>query len=362
MNKKQKFNYRLYLTGYVFGILLITLLISSILLYLLNLNFTLGISTPVFFWIVLVSVVLGTSLTAFFSSKILAPITRLNRAMEQVADGDFSVRLETSSILEDVRTTYQKFNLMTRQLGATELLQSDFMSNVSHEVKTPVNAIEGYAMLLEDPAQTPEEQEECIRKILLNTRRLSDLVGNILLLSKVDNQAISHDEPVFRLDEQIRQAILLLEPKWTAKDIQFDVELDPVALRGNESLLLHVWTNLIDNAVKFDPPGGTVRLRLTADPHQAEFQIEDNGCGIPPEAQAHVFDRFYQADNSHRGEGSGLGLALVKRIVAFCGGSIGLDSRVGCGSRFTVTLPLQKSGRADLGGEVSENQQKLKLR
>lgn len=342
MNKKQKFNYRLYFIGYIFGILLITLLVSGILIYLLNLSFTHGISIPVIFWMLLVSVVLGTSLTAFLSNKILAPITRLNSAMGQVAAGDFSVRLESSSIIEDVRATYENFNLMVRELNATELLQSDFISNVSHEIKTPINAIEGYAMLLQDQSQTPEEQQECIQKILLNTRRLADLVGNILLLSKVDNQAIPADETVFRLDEQIRQAILLLEPKWTAKNIPFDVDLEPVTFRGSESLLLHVWTNLIDNAVKFNPEGGPIRLRLSADAQKAVFLIEDHGTGISEEAQPHIFDRFYQADSSHRSEGNGLGLALVKRIVTFCGGTIRLESRLGEGSRFTVTLPLRK--------------------
>lgn len=342
MNKKQKFNYRLYFIGYVFGILFITLLVSGILIYLLNLSLPHGISFPVIFWMLLVSVVLGTSITAFLSDKILAPITRLNSAMGQVAEGDFTVRLESSSIIEDVRATYENFNLMVRELNATEMLQNDFISNVSHEIKTPINAIEGYAMLLQDQSQTPEEQQECVHKILFNTRRLSDLVGNILLLSKVDNQAIPKEGTVFRLDEQIRQAILLLEPKWTAKNIQFDVDLEPVAFRGSESLLLHVWTNLIDNAVKFDPEGGLVRLRLSGDVQQVTFLIEDNGAGISDAAQLHVFDRFYQADSSHRSEGNGLGLALVQRILTFCGGSIRLESRPGIGSRFTVTLPVRK--------------------
>lgn len=343
MTGKRRFNFRLYFTGNVFGILLITLAVSGAVIYLLDLSFPEGISVPMIFWMLLVSVVLGTSITGFLSSKILSPITRLNQAMGKVAAGDFTVRLENTSIIDDVRVTYDNFNTMVRELNATEMLQSDFISSVSHEFKTPLAAIEGYATLLEDPSQSPQEQRECVERILFNTRRLTELTGNVLLLSKVDNQAIPAETKSFRLDEQIRQAILLLEPRWQERETEFDVELESVTWRGNESLLLHVWTNLIGNAVKFGPRGGTVKLTLQSTPAGAVFTVADQGPGIAPEAMAHIFDRFYQGDTSHRSEGNGLGLALVRRILDFCGGTVAVSSVPGEGSVFTVTLP--RAGR-----------------
>jgi signal transduction histidine kinase len=287
----------------------------------------------------LVSVVLGTSATAFLSAKILSPVTRLNRAMERVAAGDFSVRLESTSIIEDVRATYQNFNTMVQELNATEMLQSDFISSVSHEFKTPLAAIEGYAALLQDPTLPEAERAEYVERILFSTRRLTELTGNVLLLSKVDNQAIPVQTESFRLDEQIRQALLLLEPKWQEKDIGFDVELEPICWRGIQPLMLHVWTNLIGNAVKFVSHGGSVALCLTKEPDGPVFTVSDDGPGIAPETLPHIFDRFYQGDTSHRSEGSGLGLALVRRILDFCGGTVSVESAPGAGSRFTVTLP-----------------------
>lgn len=338
MRRKKELNLRLYFIGYVFATLCVTLAASWAFSLLLNHLVSPDFVIPTFVWVLLFSVIFGTAATAFFSKLILSPITRLSDAMSRVAAGDFSVRLQSSSKIAEMRETYTNFNLMTQELAATEMLQSDFVSNVSHEFKTPINAIEGYAMLLQDRHQTPEEQTEYVEKILSNTRRLSELVGNILLLSKVDNQAIQAGKKQYRLDEQVRQAILALEQKWVEKDIEFDVDMEPVLYYGNESLMLHVWTNLIDNAVKFDPVGGIVRIRLAQESGLIRFEIEDNGLGIPADKQKHIFDRFYQADNSHKAEGNGLGLALVKRILDTCGGEIRVQSSPGCGTKFFVAL------------------------
>ena len=289
-------------------------------------------------WVLIFSIILSCVLGLLLSLLFFTPIARLSRAMRRVGQGDFSIQLENNERIREVREIYDNFNLMTRELKATEIIQTDFVSNVSHEFKTPINAIEGYAMLLQDGQQS-QKQELYVKKILLNTRRLSELVGNILLLSKVDNQAIDTNLTLYRLDEQIRQAIVLLEPKWSEKDIDFDVDLETVEYAGNESMMLHVWINLIDNAVKYNPHGGLLRLRLRRAEKRLVFTIEDSGPGIPEESQQHIFDKFYQIDSSHTAAGNGLGLALVKRVLDVHGGTVTVENLPGSGCRFTVLLP-----------------------
>ncbi len=312
--------------------------VVAILLSLLLEN-VLEVQLPPVLWVLVFSAILSCVLGFFLSSLFFTPIARLSRAMRDVGGGDFSIRMESPSYIREVRDIYDNFNLMTRELEATEIIQSDFVSNVSHEFKTPINAIEGYAMLLQDGQQS-EEQALYVKKILLNTQRLSELVGNILLLSKVDHQAINGNTIRYRLDEQIRSAILLLEAKWTEREIEFDVELESAEYTGNESMMLHVWVNLIDNAIKYGPHGGLITLRLRANGTQAVFTIEDCGPGIPEDQQQHIFDKFYQVDSSHTAEGNGLGLALAKRVLDVCGGSIAVENLPETGCRFTVTLPL----------------------
>ena len=295
---------------------------------------------PIFVWAILFSVVVGGVITNYITHSFIDPITRLGAAMKEVADGNFQITAQCSSKLKEVNDIYASFNLMVQELAATETLQTDFISSVSHEFKTPINAIEGYASLLQDHQQSTEEQQIYIEKILYNTHRLSALTGNILLLSKINNQTIKPQRTGFRLDEQIRQAIVALEQKWTAKDIDFDVELDKIQYSGYESLLSHVWSNLIDNAIKFDPQGGMVALRLRQSGDCAVFTIDDNGPGVPPQEQERIFHKFYQVDNSREVSGNGLGLALVRQIVSFSGGTVAVENLPEAGCRFTVTLPL----------------------
>lgn len=298
------------------------------------------LSIPIFVWAILFSIVVGGAITKFITRFFIDPITQLGKAMKEVADGNFQVTAQCRSRLKDVNDIYDSFNLMVKELAATETLQTDFISNVSHEFKTPINAIEGYASLLQDHQQSQDEQDAYIEKILFNTHRLSTLTGNILLLSKINNQSIHPQRTVFRLDEQVRQAIVALEQKWTEKDIDFDVELDKISYSGYESLLLHVWSNLIDNAIKFDPQGGMITLRLRQVEGTAVFTIDDNGPGVAPEEQERIFHKFYQSDNSHVMDGNGLGLPLVKKIVEFSGGTVTLENLPEAGCRFTVRLPL----------------------
>ncbi len=334
-------NLRLYFIVCIFAILCVTLGVSALLTLLLEWLTNTHFTVPTIVWMVLFSVVLGGGLSIIMSRFFLRPVTRLGRAMERVAAGDFTVRLDNPGALGEMRDSYAHFNTMTRALAATETLQSDFISNVSHEFKTPINAIEGYAMLMQDAGNDPALQREYADKILLSTRRLSELVNNILLLSKVDNQTMPLEKHPYRLDEQLRRAILLLERKWTQKQIEWDVDMDEATYTGNESLMLHVWVNLLDNAIKFDPVGGEIRLRLHCESTCIRITVSDNGPGIPKDQQSAIFERFYQADGSHKSEGNGLGLALARRIVRMCGGEISVSSEPGKGSCFTVELPRE---------------------
>lgn len=288
--------------------------------------------------LILLSLFLSTALTWLLSRMFFNPIKRLTKAMAQVAKGDFSVRLDGKSTAPEVQDIYAGFNLMAKELGNTEILQTDFVSNASHEFKTPLNAIEGYSTLLQNSDTLSDQQREYVEKIIFNTKRLSSLTGSILLLSKIENQTIPTNRSRFRLDEQIRQSILALEAAWEPKDIEFDVDLDEISYYGNEMLLHHVWDNLISNAIKFNPVGGCVTIRLSKEKGQLCCTVADSGPGIPEEAAAHIFDKFYQADSSHREQGNGLGLALVKRILALEGGTVTAQNLPQGGCQFTIIL------------------------
>lgn len=293
---------------------------------------------PLIIQTVLLSLVVIGVATRFLSRIFFDPIKQIRNAMQKVADGDFSVRLNTTTkVSKEMREVYAGFNLMMDELSATEILQTDFVSNVSHEFKTPINAIEGYTTLLQDCENLNADQKEYVEKILFNTGRLSTLVGNILLLSKIENQSIRTNKTRFRLDEQIRQSIVALEPRWSEKDIEIDAELESIEYTGSENLLHHVWDNIIGNAVKFDPVGGSVRIGLEKKDGLIIFTVEDNGPGLSPTSQKHLFEKFYQEDSSHKQEGNGLGLALVKRILSIEKGDIYAENIDG-GCRFTVKL------------------------
>lgn len=296
---------------------------------------------PIFVWAMVFSGTIGVAVTNHMTKMLIDPIAKLRSAMREVADGDFKVEAKCESRIQDVQDIYDSFNSMVRELSTTETLQTDFISDVSHEFKTPINAIEGYASLLEGEP-SPEEQRAYVEKILFNTRRLSALTGNILLLSKLSNQSILPQKTQFRLDEQIRQAIVALEQMWSEKELGFEVELAETPFFGYESLLPHVWTNLIGNAVKFSPKGGEIRIKMMRTEGAVVFTIEDDGPGIVPGDEEHIFTKFYQCESSHGMEGNGLGLALVRQIVEMSGGSVDVQNLEAGGCRFTVRLPLEQ--------------------
>lgn len=293
---------------------------------------------PLLLYLVAISLLVGILVTGFLSRLFFDPIKKLRQAMSQVAQGDFSTQLQTRSGSREIRDIYAGFNLMTHELRATEILQTDFVSNVSHEFKTPLSAIEGYSTLLQDGENLTPEQQRYVEKIIFNTQRLSSLTGSILLLSKLENQQIPTNRSHFSLDEQIRHSIVALEPEWNKKQIEFDVELEAAQYYGSEPLLRQVWDNLLRNAVKFSPPEGQVRVSLNRSGKHLLIRVEDEGPGIAPEAIDHIFDKFYQADSSHKQEGNGLGLSLVDKIMKLEKGSITAENLPQGGCRFTVRL------------------------
>lgn len=340
---RRRFSMRLYMTLLVMVELGIIVAVSGLVTWLTGYFDIPYIKLPLLAWFLIISIVLGAALTSFISRRVSAPILKLGQAMGRVAKGDFNVRLDEGHLFEDIDGIYHNFNLMTQELSNTETIQTDFVVNVSHEFKTPINAIEGYATLLQ--GSSPEERDCYVEKILYNTQRLSKLVSDILLLSKVDHQTISAQGSCYRLDEQIRQAIVQLEQEWEKKEIDLDVELESLEYVGNESLMLHVWHNLIGNAIKFSPPGALVGISLKREGEQAVFRVDDCGPGIEEAAMPHIFDKFYQSDSSHKQEGNGLGLALVKQILELCGGMVSVENLPSGGCRFTVKLDMpQQTG------------------
>ena len=336
--QQNHFSLRTRLTVFVTIEMIVCVLVAYCLDRLLNNVLSLGWKIPLEVELLCTCLLIGLLFTSQLSKYFFNPIKKLRYAMDQVAEGNFSVRLEDQSSSKEIMEIYTGFNLMAHELSSTEILQTDFVSNVSHEFKTPINAIEGYSTLLQGSENLDDNQREYVDKILLNTRRLSSLVGSILLLSKLENQQIPTNQSSYRLDEQIRQSLVAQEIAWSQKDIELDVELERLSYLGNEPMMRHVWDNLISNAVKFSPQGGTIKLRLTRKPEKLVFTIEDQGSGLSEETQKHIFDKFYQGDSSHKQEGNGLGLALVKRILTIEKGQITAENIPEGGCRFTVTL------------------------
>lgn len=289
--------------------------------------------------LLLVSGITVALMSYFIGRRVLTPLVKLSSASKEVARGNFDVTVSDSSKMEEVQSTFRNFNAMVRELKSISTLSSDFIANVSHEFKTPLSVIEGYAMLLQDDRLTNQEREDYLNKILVNTRRLNTLVGNILMLSKMETKPLPEQYTRFRLDEQLRQVVAQLEPQWSAKGISFRVRLDEVELLGWEQVLPYVWSNLISNAIKFSPSGSVIALTLLEQRECAVVTVSDRGCGMEPDVQERIFEKFYQGDTSHKAEGNGLGLALVRQIVELSQGVVEVESQPGKGSTFRVILP-----------------------
>ena len=290
----------------------------------------------------MLTILLGTGIAAYTSTKMLSPIIKINDAAKKVSKGDFSVRLEEKSIAKEIEEIATSFNIMVKELASTETLRSDFVSNVSHEFKTPLSAIEGYATLLQDESLSKEEQARYIDRILENTSRLSRLTQSILSLSQLENQEVVLQKESYMLDEQIRRVLLGYETLWEEKNLAIDLNLEATPFYGNKALLAQVWSNLIDNAIKFSNPFGVLSIHCRPENGGVLVIVRDTGIGMTEEVKKRAFDKFYQGERSHSVQGSGLGLALVKRIITLCDGSISLESAEGKGTAFKIWLP---SGR-----------------
>lgn len=289
-----------------------------------------------------ISSIVGTLLTAWFGKYYLSPIKQVIAATSRVARGDFSVRLPEDDTITEMKELVHSFNHMTKELGGVEMFRSDFISSFSHEFKTPIVSIRGFARQLQRDDLTDEERREYATIIADESQRLATLATNILQLSKLENQQIVTEKTEFRLDEQLRSCILLLEKQWTAKNLELEVDLDEVTCYDNAEMLSQAWVNLLNNAIKFTPEGGAIGVSLTKGDKEIAVQISDTGIGMSKETQAHIFEKFYQGESSHHAEGNGLGLAMVKRIVALSHGRIHVESMEGQGTTFTVALPVTK--------------------
>lgn len=297
---------------------------------------------PIMYWSMV-----AIGLTLFTRRKIRStyeePMHKLAEATRQVAEGDFSVYvspLNTSDKRDYLDVMILDFNKMVEELGSIETLKTDFVSNVSHEMKTPIAIIKSYAQMLKKKQITEEQRGEYAKAIDDAAGRLSDLVSNILKLNKLENQRITSEKYVYNVCRQLCDCVLQLEDVWEEKEINMEIEIeDMVMVEGDASLLEMVWNNLLSNALKFTEPGGTISVRQTNADGFVRVVISDTGCGMNRECMAHMFDKFYQGDTSHAQEGNGLGLALVWRVLQLMDGDIMVVSEEGHGSIFTVSLP-----------------------
>lgn len=340
----------LVLAVFVFAILLFAIGMASLTIWILNkagvfvdAHGDIELSTVIILMTV-ISLVIGIVL-AFFSSRIpLKPINELINKMNRLAAGDFKARLKFGPTLSSHPAFMEistSFNTMAEELENTELLRSDFINNFSHEFKTPIVSITGLAKLLAKGNLSEEQKELYLRSIEEESIRLSAMATNVLSLTKLENQVILTDLSYFNLSEQIRSAVLLLETKWSDKDIDLRLDFEEFGIEANEELLKEVWINLIDNAVKFAPREGVVELDVTGDDNSLCVKISNTGSEIPPDKQKKIFNKFYQADESHATQGNGIGLAIVKRVVELHSGDIEVASGDGVTS-FTVILPKKQ--------------------
>lgn len=326
----------------VFTIVTLSMLVVTTIAWILSHFFVVNKPHPILtiYIICITCIVISTVFARIGGKRILSSLSMLNDATKEVAKGNFNVKISEDIRAVEIKEIAHNFNIMVEELLNTDTFRTDFISNVSHEFKTPIAAIEGYATLLQNKSISEEEQDEYIKKILFNTRRVSKLTGNILQLSHLENQEILPIKKNYFLDEQLRNIIVLYETQWSDKNINLDIDLERVVFYGNEEFLAQVFSNIFGNAVKFTPPNGDISVTLRQEKSMVTIKIKDNGIGMKNEVQKRVFEKFYQGDNSHSSEGNGLGLALAKRIVDLFQGTIELSSSEGEGTTFTIKLPI----------------------
>jgi len=289
----------------------------------------------------IVSIPTGMIIAAMVSKFPLKPIRTLIDGMDTLASGDFSSRINVGAIMRNYPSyvgVANSFNKMAEQLENTEMLRSDFVNNFSHEFKTPIVSISGFARLLKRDGLTVEQRQEYLTAIEEESLRLSEMATNVLSLTKAENQTILTEVTRFNLSEQLRSCILLLEKKWEEKELEMNPEFEEYTILANEELLKQVWINLLENAIKFAPHGHTVKISVQQRQDSLQVDILNTGSQIPPEKQSLIFNKFYQADESHTTPGNGVGLAIVRRVVDLHGGRVMVSSEADV-TVFSVVLP-----------------------
>lgn len=269
---------------------------------------------------------------------VIKPIKAVSDAMQQVTRGNFDIQLEVVGN-DEISVLQRNFNTMTEGLKQNEEMSKNFASIVSHEYKTPIAAITGYAQLLYNGGLEEEEEKQYIKTILEQSKRLSNLSVNMLQLARLDSNTVGMSKEMFSLDEQIRNVIVNMENLWEQKNIEMDINLDKAQVYCNSQMLYHVWENLLSNAIKFTPENGKITVTCQVSDNYAVVKVADTGCGISPENIPHIFERFYKSDSEVNADGNGLGLAITQKIIQLSGGKVSVESEAGKGSLFTVTLP-----------------------
>lgn len=331
-------------TGFVFLLLVLTMFASNtIIIFAIKHGWITARPgepmVPFLFQSGVISIIIGTTLSFFMSHFPLRPLHTLIEAIHEVSAGNYDVKIHLEHPKE-FQELSECFNQMTEELAGIEMFRSDFINNFSHEFKTPIVSILGFARLLKSQKPDTCQSQEYLDIIIEESKRLSELSATVLNLSKVESLTLLTDKTVYSLSEQIRECILLLENKWSKKQIDFDIDMDEIMIRANEQLLKQVWMNLLDNAVKFSPAAGYIFITLRSENGNAVFTVKDQGDGMDDKVMKYIFDKFYQGDTSHHMEGNGLGLPLAKKIVELHKGSISVKSQTEKGSVFIVTLPL----------------------
>ncbi|MBU3155843.1 HAMP domain-containing sensor histidine kinase [Clostridium estertheticum] len=286
-----------------------------------------------------VSIVIGTSISAVASENILKPLNQLIKATKVVSTGDFSVRVQELNSRSEIADLLRNFNHMTEELGSIEMFRNDFINNFSHEFKTPIVSIRGFAKQLKNDNLSAVKRKEYTDIIINESERLTNMSANILVLTKFENQRIITDQTEYELDEQIRNCIILLENQWSTKNIEINLNLETIKIYGNIEMLSHLWINLIENAIKNSKDNGNITIECHETLDDIAFKISNDGNGMDDNTLKHIFDKFYQGDRSHTSPGNGLGLSIVKRIVELSSGEIAVESKINQGTTFTVKLP-----------------------
>lgn len=288
------------------------------------------------------SIAVATVLSMFVSRAMLYPVRDFSDAAKRISKGDFSKKLNEYNLIEEIASASKNFNLMMSELEKLEGFRSEFAASVSHEFKTPLGKIKGYAELLREGDLSEKERENYINQIIYGVDKLNAMSEKMLSLARFENQQIVSNKTKFSLDEQLRQCFLVYETRWSEKEIEPSFELCELDYFGDSNLLSHIWTNLFDNAIKFTKKGGNINIELKKEKNNAVVTVFNSGDGIKEECISHIFEKFYQVDPSRNDKGSGLGLSLVKRIVELCSGEISVKSELGVGTEFKVSLPLTK--------------------